>query len=76
LYGASEALEEIVGTSGRLEVGSMLGDALGILLGVELGPDDGLEEPVGTSEGIGVRSMLGEVLSNITGDRAGPRRWI
>ncbi len=59
---ASEGLEEPVGTLEGIEVGSMLGDALRILLGVELGPEDSLEEPVGTLEGIDVGSMLGDAL--------------
>jgi hypothetical protein len=51
----------------------MLGLTLGIiLLGVELGPEDGFEELVGKTEATNVGSLLGATLGILLGVELGP----
>ncbi len=45
----------------------MLGEEDGILLGIELGSEDGLAELVGASEGIRDGAMLGEAPGGLLG---------
>jgi hypothetical protein len=70
-----EGDEEPVGKSEAWKVGARLGPALGILLGLEVGPaEEGLEEAVGKSETTKVGARLRLTLGKLLGSRSAQKK--